>query len=65
MDKSFTLQVYHLNVYELKVYEPKVYEPEGIRTKVYELKIHFYSNLTIIALLRTQSASYPRVLFLY
>ena len=31
--------VYHLKVYEPKVYEPKVYEPEGIRTKVYDLKI--------------------------
>ena len=58
-------RVYHLKVYELKVYEPKVYEPEGIRTKVYELKIQFYSNLSFVALLRTQSASDPRVLFLY
>ena len=54
--------VYHLKIYELKAYEPKVYEPEGIRTKVYELKIHFYSNLTFVDLLRTQSASCSRVL---
>ena len=63
--REMRTSVYHLKVYELKVYEPKVYEPEGIRTKVYELKIQFYSNLSFVALLRTQSASDPRVLFLY
>ena len=52
--------VYHLKVYELKVYEPKVYEPEGIRTKVYELKIQFYSKLTFVALLRLRTQSCPR-----
>ena len=64
-ESSFDSQlvtVYHLKVYELKVYEPKVYEPEGIRTKVYELKIRIYSNLTFVDWLRTQSASCSRVL---
>ena len=37
--KYLGCKVYHPKVYEPKVYEPKVYEPEGIRTKVYDLKI--------------------------